>query len=203
MSTHGKTRFVCRIVRLRDAMSGPSAAAAHVAHCADCQAYFAASHALVNRLKATAPARLQAVPDDLARRIALAVREATPQPKSRRRHSYNMWLATAGALAVFAFAFHLVRQPGIQPTTNRVEPRATDLAQLNLGQLVAGVDSLRTRLVETVEPSAERLASNNPLTQELASVKADAQSALSFLALNFLPAEAANRQSARTDPSQT
>jgi len=200
MSSHGKIRFSCRVVRLRDAMTG-SRASHHVTHCADCQAYYRATDTLVHQLRATAPHRSQPTPDDLAQRIAQAVRQSTPQP--RRSRALSTFTALAGAAAVFAFSFYIVRQ---HPTKRPVEPSPEALAsasKIDVTQLEANIDSFRNRLLASVQPSAEKLATDNPLTQELASVRTDARTALGFLALNFLPSDSARQIEARIDPTRS
>jgi hypothetical protein len=69
--------------------------------------------------------------------------------------------------------------------------------------LVNDVDALRSRLLASVEPTAKTLAEQNPLTQELDSVQADARSALGFLALNFLPSDSAQQFKAQVEPTRS
>ena len=201
MSTHGKIRFSCRLVRLRDAMTG-SRSASHVAHCADCQAYYRSADSIVDQLRATAPRQTQAVPDELATRIARAVRQSTPAPR-HRSHVPDAFAALAGAAAVLAFAVYLVRQnPKTTPTGQKTEIVATARTS-DVSMLAAGVDSLRARLLDSVEPAAETLATQNPLSQEIASVQADARTALDFLVLNFLPAESARQLESHIDSTRS
>jgi hypothetical protein len=200
MSTHGKTRLACRLVRLRDAMTG-NRSAGHVAHCADCQAYFSTDELLVGQLRSAAPRHTQPVPDELAERIARAVRQSAPARAPRRSRAFETFAMLAGAAAAFAFAFHLVRQNIVQPSNGRAIEIVDRASPADVTAFVASVDSLRTRLLDSVEPAAESLAEQNPLTREIASVQADARSALGFLALNFLPSDSARLLEIRIDPA--
>jgi len=199
MSTHGKTRLACRLVRLRDAMTG-SHPAGNVAHCADCQAYYRAAESIVDQLRTATLRPSQPVPDELAARIARAVRQSTPAP--RRSRAPMTFAVLAGAAAVFAFAVFLVRQNAVAPSSQKT--KIVDTAKpADFTAFVAGVDSLRTRLLDSVEPAAENLATHNPLSQEITSVQADARAALGFLALNFLPSDSARRIESRIDPTRS
>jgi hypothetical protein len=201
MSTHGKTRLSCRLVRLRDAMTG-SRPAGHVAHCADCQAYYRNADSFSEQLRATAPRSPQPVSDELATRIARAVRQSAPAARAPRRTRVLETFAALGtAAAIFAFGIHLVRQNSAPQQSTKDQTIVMNASDLNA--LVAGVDSLRTRLLDSVEPAAEALTSQNPLNQEIASVQADARSALGFLALNFLPSASAQQIESRIDPTRS
>lgn len=200
MSSHGNTRLVCRLVRLRDAMTGSHAG--HVAHCADCQAYYRTADSLSDQLRATAPRPSQPVPDELAAHIALAVRQSVPAARPpRRTRVLETFSVLVGAAAVFAFSFYLVRQNAL--TRGQVNEITDTAKPADLTALVAGVDSLRTRLLDSVEPAAENFAEQNPLSREIASVQADARTALGFLALNFLPSESVRQLESRIDPSRS
>lgn len=202
MSTHGKTRLSCRIARLREAMTG-SRAQHHVARCPACQAYYNAADNLVDRLRVTAPQNNRATPGDLAARIARSVREAAPPPAPARRRTRALetFAALAGAAAVFAFSFHLARQNITVPTNST--DLVTTANQPDLSALVAGVGSLADRLLASVEPATETIATENPLSMEFASVQADARKAVGFLALNFLPASSVSEIEDRLDPSSS
>lgn len=203
MSTHGKIRFACRVVRLRDAMTG-TRAADHVAHCAACQAYYRTADTLVGQLRQTASNQLQPTPDDLAQRIARAVRQTAPQP-ARRRSPALSWstLAGVGAIAVVALSFAIVHHKTTQLTSSQNQQNAPTIRSADVAELVANVNSLRSRLLNSVEPAAETLAAQNPLTLELASVRADARSALGFIALNFLPSDSARQFESQIDPTSS
>jgi len=201
MSSTGKTRFACRVARLKHALSsGTGKTTGHAANCPDCQAYFRVNNALVGALRHDATRMTQLTPDDLAVRIALAVRQSAPRP--RRSHT-AAWSTLAGAMAVVALSVFIVRQnPPIHQASLNSQVSG-ELRPADVAKLVANVDSLRVRFINSVEPTAAKIATQNPLTQELNSVQADARSALGFLALNFIPAEM-NRQIGPTaDPTRS
>lgn len=182
MKIHGNPRLVCRVVRFRDAVFS-SRALGHVAGCPDCQAYFQAESGWVNALRAAAPR--PAAGDDrtsaLAEQIIRSVRQTAPV--SRRASARNGLVAAMGSLAVFALAFFLVR---FSPTAHRSE---AELSAVDMRRLVADVQVVRTRLLENMGPSAKKIAADNPLSQELASVQMDARSAVKFFAMNFIPTD--------------
>ena len=202
MSSTANIRFVCRVVRFQIALSGHAGKTSrHVAHCPDCQTYFQANDALMSALRRDASQETQSAPDDLAAKIARAVRQSAPRPQ---RSSYTAaWSTLAGAAAVIALSIIVVRQNSpIHPVSPKNQTTA-EIHPADVAKLVANVDSLRIRLLDSVEPTAEKIATQNPLTQELNSVQADARSALSFLALNFLPADSAHQLKSGADTTRS
>jgi len=191
MSSTAKKRFICRVVRLKLALVGEAAEpTGHVKNCPDCQAYFHTDILLENTLRHSAPAEKQPVPADLAATILRAVHQSTPPP---RRSHVPAWTALAGATAVVALSFFATnRSVSMRPAPSQNQPPA-ELRPADIAKLVTNVDQLRLRLLNTVEPAAEKFTTENPLTQELQSARADARSALGFIALNFLPADSARR----------
>jgi hypothetical protein len=201
MSSTANPRFICRVVRLQIALSGDTKkTTGHAANCPDCLAYFRTNDALVTDLHRDAAQERQFPPDDLAARIALAVRQSTP--RQRRSHT-AVWRTLAGVTAVVALSVFLVRQNlPIQPTATKTQV-ATEIHPADVAALVANVDSLRIRFLDSVEPTAAKLATQNPLTQELNSVQADARSALGFLALNFIPTSSTRQPGPDRDPTRS
>jgi hypothetical protein len=198
----GKTRFICRVVRFQTALSvGASKPTGHAANCPECRAYFRADSALVTSLRGAAVQETQRIPDDLAAKIALAVRQSAPSPRrSRRPVALSLF---AGATAALVMAIFVVRENlPIQPTAPKNQA-ATEISSRDMAGLVSDVDQLRIRFMDSVEPAATKLATQNPLAQELKSVQADARSALGFLALNFIPSGSARSPSAGTDPKRS
>ena len=198
----GKTRFTCRVVRLKTALAGrASNATGHVANCPECQAYFRTDEILVTSLRRATAQETQRPSADLAAKIALAVRQSAPAP--RRSHRPVALSLFAGATAALAMAFFVVRENlPIRPTAPKNQG-TSEISSSDVAGLVSDVDRLRIRFMNSVEPAATKLAAQNPLTQELKSVQADARSALGFLALNFIPAET-NRQIGPTaDPTRS
>ena len=68
--------------------------------------------------------------------------------------------------------------------------------------MVATVEALPVKLRNTFAPPAARLAQANPLIAEIDSVYSDAQAALEFLAMNFLPTEGNGESDAETQDLQ-
>ena len=202
MSSTAKIRFVCRVVRLKIALTSDAGkTTGHVANCPACQAYFHADDALVKALRSDRVRTSQPAPDDLATKITRAVRQSAAKP--RRSHRFAMLTAYAGAVAVMTVTFLVVRQNfPIQPTMTK-NPAGSEIRPADVADLVANVDKLRVRLLNSVEPTATKLSRQNPLTQELHSVQADARSALGFLALNFLPSDSARQLEPGLDPTRS
>ncbi len=164
----------------------------HAASCPDCQAYQTAALALETALRRDAFGNRPPFDPRLNDRVVDALRAARQDVRPSR--SYTGILSFGGAAVaamVAAFAFRLWTSP---------EEVQTELATADVTQLVADAGSLSKRLWQAVEPSAAALADHSPLQEEIESVYSDAQSALSFLAVNFLPspsestAQAADRR---------
>jgi hypothetical protein len=198
----GKTRFICRVVRFQTALSNhASKTTGHAANCPECQAYFRINETLVTSLRRATVQVTQRPSDDLAAKIALAVRQSAPGPRrSRRPVALSLF---AGATAALAMAFFVVRENlPIRPTAPKNQA-ATEISSSEMAGLVSDVDQLRIRFMNSVEPAATKLAAQNPLTQELKSVQADARSALGFLALNFIPSDTIRSSGLESDPTRS
>ena len=186
MKLRENPRIVCRLARFREAVLGRGAGS-HLAGCPDCQAYFRAEARMVESLRGAVPQRGPAeATEDLAERIVRAVREAAPAPRPSRRPS--VLVASAAAAAVFVVAFALVRFQPVPSAQRGV------VADVDVSQLLYGVDALRLQLMKNVGPSAKRIAADNPLAKEMASVEKDARSAVNFLAMNFIPMDSPGAQ---------
>ncbi len=176
-----RARLFCRIVR-----HWSSEESAHVAACADCQRFFAASRGLESALRRDA-GRVSVEPDaGFERRLLNAVRRAAAAPvrEEALRHRSGIWVAGAALAAVACGVFVFQREPGkLGQTEVAIGATAADAAVI-----VDAVQSLSDRLVETVIPSAGAMVADNPLQREFDSLQTDARSALRFLAMNFLPA---------------
>lgn len=176
-----RARLFCRIVR-----HWSSEESAHVAACADCQRFFAASRSLESALRCDAN-RISVEPDaGFEQRLLNAVRraEAARAREESSRRGSGLWVAGAALVAVACAVFVFQRESGkIGQTEVAGGATAADAAVI-----VDAVQSLSDRLVETVIPSAGAMVANNPLQRELDSLQTDARSALRFLAMNFLPA---------------
>jgi hypothetical protein len=150
-----------------------------MATCPACREYFAASAALDERLRAAAPRLAQALPQGFEQRMerALAPHTRKPAAASDSGSPWVFWsfLGSIAAAAVVAFVlFRPVDVPSSGPGIAENPP------------LLAPVAGMRP----TSSDVLLGLAGANPLQREIDHVYADAQSALRFLALNFLPASA-------------
>lgn len=176
-----RARLFCRIVR-----HWLSEESAHVAACADCQRFFAASRSLESALRRDS-SRVSVGPDaGFEQRLLNAVRraEAAPAREEASRHRNGIWVAGA-ALAAVAFGVFVFQRESGKLGQAEVASGAT---AADAAVIVDAVQSLSDRLVETVIPSAGAMVADNPLQREFDSLQTDARSALRFLAMNFLPA---------------
>ena len=176
-----RPKLVCRVTRWRAALLDHSASAVHGhgARCADCQTYFAAASQLETALRQNAPALAAIAPGTLDSRIINAVQRSQRQ---ERRSSHPMaWLVTG--LGVTAAAMVLLVQ------MNKPQPRVNQEHFASVAEVLDLANELPERL-STLQPDALRLLEANPLQTEITLVRLDAQSALNFLALNFLPSSA-------------
>ncbi len=175
-----RARLYCRLVR-----QWSTEASAHVAGCADCQRYFAASGTFESALRRDA-SHLSTEPSvGFEQRLMNAVRRAGPAPARETVHRPSgPWIFGAALAAIACGVFVFQRGPG--GTTETQVAAAT--ARADAAVIVDAVESLSNRLVESVIPSAGAIVADNPLQRELDSIYTDARSALGFLAMNFLPA---------------
>ncbi|MEO6004340.1 MAG: hypothetical protein ABIZ04_19525 [Opitutus sp.] len=173
-----RPKLVCRVTRWRAALFDGSAATVrgHSATCADCQTYFASASQLENALRQNAPAVGAIAPGTLESRIINSV-QRSQQPERTASHPMA-WLVT-GLGVTAAAMFLLVRM-------NEPQPRVTQEQFASVAQVLNLAIELPER-ISNLQPDALQLLETNPLQTEIASVQSDAQSALKFLALNFLP----------------
>lgn len=195
--TSHRPTLACRLTRLRASLADqpPSGVRRHCATCADCRQYFDTVTALETRLRrSAAPARATA-PATLEARILNAVDRS--QREERRPSSRGAWglaaVAAAALAAVIAFRIHPAPPVDASPEVASIEDVMTVASELPKQWLA------------TLRPGAVKLLEANPLQTEIASVGSDARSALSFLALNFLPTneEAAPLTEPVSQPRQT
>lgn len=174
-------RWTCRIVRAGRSLAGDRPmnrgfGSGHIAACADCQRYFAASNQLTSTLRRDANAARRAVPVGLDRRVLQAIATQS-RPPARERHLGRLAFALAGVTAAVVLALVPLR-PGKSRTDGNLAVDPSVVAP----QLNAALAAL-----PTLNVSMAAVMQKEPLQQEVDSVYADARSAVRFLALNFLP----------------
>jgi hypothetical protein len=180
-------RLVCRLVRRWCALSNGHRPA-HVASCADCRIYFAATDQLESQLRhdtRTARRSVSSPSPWLEDRILHAVRDAEPEQRtaSGRRGRILIMSGLSAAVAAIAVLLSLRVESGSRLRDAGASPTPAEDAAV----IMQSVESLSAAFVTTVLPTAGELVAENPLQQELGSVYSDMRSALDFLALNFLP----------------
>lgn len=173
-----KPRLACRLVRTWSALREDSHPA-HLDTCPDCQAWRARASSLEHDLRRSARAIPVVPPSDLDRRILGAVAHSrAPAAASTPTRTWLPFAAFGAAAAAIAVAFVALQRPASEAALSRADAHA----------LVATVSDLSTQFVGDVIPSAgTMIAEKNPLQHEMDAVYTDAQTALDFLALNFLP----------------
>ncbi len=176
-------RLLCRAVRWWAALtdSGTATATGHRANCPACRAYFDSLAALETRLRHDAHALTSTAPAGLEPRIAAAVRRAQSPAPVRHRQPLVWWAAgVTTATAAAALALVMNRSPSPAPTGAEAEPAEIAAVFKALTEFPSQLDQLLPR-------PGTRMGGADPLDHELGNVKADARSALAFLAANFLP----------------
>ena len=182
-------RFLCRIVRWRNALSGREgkdvlAQSRHVASCPECRNYFAAAQELETTLRRGAGRRPTDLPEGLEQRIVYALRTAEPVLRPARLPR-NAVLTFGGLAAGAALAFFVMRRA---PESARGDLAVNGhVSDSDVRAIAAAARALPFQVWSTLQPTAEKLTEQNPLQTELNSVYSNAESAVSFLELNFLP----------------
>jgi hypothetical protein len=156
-----------------------------VSGCVACQEFFRTSNQLDSALRRAATVSVTAPSSHLEQQIVTALRRSTrshaPARKARPRFfggANSLWSASAAAAVLAGAVVFLSR--------DRVDAR-----RITAPEVVAMADTVKTlsnEFIGSVLPSAGAMVANNPLQQELDSIFSDAQSALGFLKMNFLPA---------------
>lgn len=186
-------RFVCRVVRWWAAFNESSASptlSGHRANCPACRAHFQSQAALEARLRHEARNPNSVVPCGLEHRIAEALRRTQLPDRTPPRRSFPIWAAGfTTAVATVAVVVLPNWGPGHTPTMAEVAPA-------DIAAVYSAVSALPQQLDRVFAAPETRVAADDPLDRELDNVKADARSALNFLAENFLPVE-------RRDPTSS
>ena len=179
---HGSSRWSCQLVRSFNAVftAGDGAGSRHIATCAACQAYYAATSTLEDALRAEAR-QSPVAPNGLHAGIMRAVAESTAGSQPRpRTSSLAPWLIAAAACV--AVAFVSLRW---QPDREAASPTSVALADVStIGTLVSNATGW-SRIAEPVQSVLDDAS----LRSEADLMYANARSAVSFLALNFLPSD--------------
>lgn len=193
MKTSKPAALSCRAVRawrsiVSESAAGRGLGARHVAHCADCQRFFAEQASLEHGLRHDALRRIEPAPAGLEQAILRSVRASSPaRPAPRKSAPVIPYLLAGAAAAVVAGAFLLHTPPAEPPQGPSVAvttptPRATtQVASPTANQPVA--------LSELAVPVKQAIAESS-LQSEVDSVYADARKAVRFLAVNFVPGAA-------------
>ena len=182
MNTGKSPQWSCRFVRGWASWLGArdrGMSARHIAGCPACREFFAATDALDAGLRRDAGRVSQAPSSDLEERIMREI--VRPLAQTERRPARRGWaLAGAGVAAAIMFmsaffrARHNVTPPSGTVAVHAPRPTLTAPTAIANGTL-------------TLPANVSTLLAQDPLQGEVKSVYADAQSAVRFLALNFLP----------------
>jgi hypothetical protein len=170
-----RSRLACRAARWWSVV----AFSRHAENCPECRAYFASVETLERSLRRDAAAWTAAIPEPspgFERRLR-NLGPSSPAPV-RPAASRGWWLVATTATATAAIAVGFLISP------RGASDRAT---QADAALLAAALETASRGFVETVIPSAGTMVADNPLQREFSAIRSDARSALSFLALNFLP----------------
>lgn len=187
-------RLYCRVVRTFSASGQTSR---HVETCADCRRYFQASAQLDAALRRDAVRFTPPAPVGLERGIMQAIHAATPLSKSAQTPSARAgWWAgiSVAVAAVIALAVGLVQPPSSRPA----QPNPQTSVAMTENTAPASDESTVERLWNTFVPPAQKIATAEPLQDELDAVYSDTRSALDFLAANFFPSAALRGQPTAT-----
>ena len=131
---------------------------------------------LEGELRRQASAIRPEVPRDLSRPISAAITAAAAEGglAGAVRQHWALWGGLGGAVAAALVGAFVFRAP-----TAQVDPHADAVA------LAQEVQGMPRRVLASLETSP---AGEDPLNEEATALKSSAQSALGFLAYNFLPA---------------
>jgi hypothetical protein len=190
-----RPRLLCRAVRGWSVLAGDPVtglAARHVAACPACQKFFAASAALDVRLRTAAPGRAAALPVGFEQRMERALAPLTREPAAAEESGspWVLWSFLGSVAAAAVVVFVLMRPVAPVPSDGPAIAELGDDPAAILNESVQVAQALNNRFWNSMAPTATTFVRENSLQQEIGAVYSDAQSALQFLALNFLPASA-------------
>jgi hypothetical protein len=196
-----RTRLLCRLVRRWEMQMGPASGESaltqrHIEQCEACQEFFSEDLAFEQNLRRGA-AFVKTEPEaGMELRILQAV---TATRTVRRRERFRSFL-----FAGVALAWTLIQRP------HATESKETGIAAVEKsgkesGGLATPTSTHGWWTAWDAQHSALAMAEKNPLQEEIDSVYTDAQTAIGFLALNFLPTSegsATAPSEKRAEPSQ-
>lgn len=191
-SHENRPRWMCRAVRRWEDAFGAatgqtSLTARHMSGCDACREFFAEDAAFAQMLRRDA-VRVKTEPEaGFDQRILRAVMETRPARRGKivgRAVGFSLAVMAAGV----AIAFVVLHQPGAMKG-EKLGIAGAEKSGKESGGIVALVARESWWTTIDARRTAIELAEKNPLQQEIDSVYRDAQAALGFLALNFLPSE--------------
>lgn len=198
-STASSPQLTCRVVRFWSLACRDNAQPDHLRTCEACRAYFLASHQLDTVLRENSFSVQVEMPSNLEHRVMRAVHSYAPLTPASRQPSRVFSYALAGSAAALAVVTIAYFYSGAHSHPSPASEYAADVAQV-----VASVRAFPANLTQKIQAPAQRL-NENPLQREVQNVYSDAESALNFLAVNFLPGSSAQSETqlAVPDPQRS
>lgn len=195
LSNSNSSGLVCHIVRVWSSFisgfpadGGDDFISRHVTTCESCRVYFRAGESFESQLRRDARSQMQQVPDGLEDRIFGSIEVPVRQTRRANRGARMFAYSLAGAAAVSAAAFILLREPmGPSGIAQNQTIRGEDSPEIIASTSIAAIDAVPRGMRNLVDSSVATLDEQNPLQRETEAVYSDSRSVLRFLARNFLP----------------
>lgn len=187
-NTSSKTSFRCALARFGLALSEKDPHdSRHVQRCAYCQEHYRAAAGLDAALRNEARATRVAPSAGLELQIMAAVQRETRAPRRVERPAFFRF-AVIGGVAALAIA-SVWRYAAMPHDSTPIAQSPTEVDP-DVASLAATVRSFPATLQAKLAQPAMNFAEQNSLRSEVDNLYADTQSALRFLASNFLPTDA-------------